>query len=112
MILVSLLMALQTVHLSPSQRGSNLFDSCRGMIRQQNGSYDPKDAVGAAECLGYLEATVELENMKRFCVKGDFSAATLARVYVLFMEKNPRYLDVLQAEGVIAALRDGYPCSQ
>jgi hypothetical protein len=112
MFMPAVVFAFQATVPSPSQRGLNLFNDCKALIRRQNGSYAPKDVLGAEECSGYFAATAELESGKSFCLKDHYSIETLARIYVVFIEKNPKYLDVLEAEGAVAALKDAYPCGQ
>ena len=44
-----------------------------------------------------------------FCVK-EASVATMTRIYVAYMQKNPKLLDHHKSEGLVLALADAYPC--
>jgi Rap1a immunity proteins len=62
-------------------------------------------------CLGYFRGFGDLNAMVGSSVCLDrASTGTVIRVYVAYMEKNPKYLDDAMVIGVIYALKDGYPC--
>jgi len=44
------------------------------------------------------------------CIK-DARVGTIIRVYVAYMQKNPKLLDDLKIFGVIEAMKDSYSCS-
>jgi hypothetical protein len=41
---------------------------------------------------------------------GAASDGTLSRIYVAYMQKNPKLLDEYKGTGLFLALRDAYPC--
>jgi hypothetical protein len=92
--------------------GNSLFHECQGAIRMLNGSYDPSDGLDGQYCAGYIDGLTQgMEGRKEFCID-TFRTSTLARIYVTFIQKNPKYLDQPKAYGVIASLTEAYPCKQ
>ena len=45
-----------------------------------------------------------------YCLPNEASYGTIIRLYVLYMEKNPKKLDDLPIVGMLYALADAYPC--
>lgn len=64
-------------------------------------------------CLGYvkgLSAGYAIAKGPEICVSEGTAPETLIRLYVQYMEKNPKLLDENLAYGVALALRENYPC--
>jgi|SRR5271170_779436 len=109
-LLLAIASSLQT-DLPETSRGSALYDECRDAIRirEEPSSTTPLEAIGSAACVNYLSGFVDGLSDKTVCL-GTYNEGTLARVYVVFMDKHPKYLDQHKAQGLLLALRDAYPC--
>jgi hypothetical protein len=99
--------------------GSDLVDQCKAYIRfTTSGS---GDAFKAGECFGYIngfgDGTGSIAPLppsvnwrgSGYCYT-NASSVTLAKVYLAFMEKNPKYLDYDEGKTLLLALHDAYPC--
>lgn len=51
----------------------------------------------------------ELQGHSSICL-GDASEGTMIRVYVAYMDRNPKLMDELMILGVVSSLHDSYPC--
>lgn len=100
--------------LSPQYRGSALYDQCRAFVRiLDDTSMASSDIRLAGLCAGYLEGFTDsqlLSSDALTCVPPDATTGTIARIYVLYMQKNPKELDRPRYVGLIVALVDSYPC--
>ncbi len=69
--------------------------------------------ASGALCVAYIDGFTDGLNLERdtVCVVGA-SLGTLSRVYISYMEKNPRLLDEHKVVGLRRALLDIYPCSK
>jgi hypothetical protein len=66
--------------------------------------------MDGGRCLGYLAGFADAAGERfGFCVKGT-TTGTLARVYVAYMDKNPKLFDEPESVTVDFALADAYPC--
>jgi hypothetical protein len=64
----------------------------------------------AAHCLDYVEGFLDgFMGPKAVCLNGT-SNGTLVRVYVLYMQKNPKLLDDYRSVGLSRSVVDAYPC--
>lgn len=62
-------------------------------------------------CLGYFRGFGDYNAMAGSSICLDRAhTGTVIRVYVAYMEKNPKFLDDMMIIGVIYALKDAYPC--
>jgi hypothetical protein len=103
---------LQTnADLPATSMGSVLYEECKNAIRlRENPNSDTSlEAIGSAECVNYLSGFVDGLSDKSICLD-HYNEGTLARVYVVFMDTHPKYLDEHKAQGLLFALRDAYPC--
>ena len=93
--------------------GSELVYECRAYVRNT-----PSPA--GSQCLGYIDGFLDgrtsspragnhLDTTKTFCWT-DASLDTVIKVYLAFMEKNPKYLDYEKWKTLMMALHDAYPC--
>lgn len=100
--------------LSPQYRGSALYDQCRAFVRiLDDTSTAGSDIRLGSMCAGYLEGFMDSQLLSPdalMCVPPDATTGTMARIYVLYMQKNPKELDQPRYVGLIAALVDSYPC--
>lgn len=98
---------------SDHSRGSDLYNSCQAAIRFMDSNSKPEDFRASEFCRGYLSAFGEFNDIEgtssSICLGGS-TLGTTARVYVVYMEKNPKFMDDMMIIGVIRALRETYPC--
>ena len=65
---------------------------------------------GSSRCAGYIEGMLDgADSSRGFCVQGA-TTGTIARVYIVYMDKNPKMFDEREVTGFMAALRESYPC--
>jgi hypothetical protein len=97
----------------PAERGLVLFQECKAEIRViDSRPHALADGNAARNCEHYITGFVDglsFDN-KLICVNAETPTRTLARLYVSYMEKNPKDLNELQASGLLLALQDAYPC--
>ena len=108
-------MMRQVAAVPESSRGSHLFQACESTVR----FYDAgeikgtvSDAARSNLCIGYLNGfldALDAADVHAICIKNAM-VATLARVYVVYMQKNPKLMDSQMAVGVSKAFVDAYPC--
>ena len=100
--------------------GTYLFQSCKTLIRIIDGEQEGNDALSDPTdpmfCLPFIDGfisgvnTVPAGTPRKVCVSQS-SKGTVARVYVQFMQKNPKFLDRTSNIGLYVALAVNYPCS-
>ncbi len=66
------------------------------------------DLQSATECTAYIDGFTESGN-SLFCMDSS-SVATVVRIYVAYMQKNPKLLDQPKSLGLLDALMGDYPC--
>jgi len=98
--------------LGPPDRGSILYADCKSFVAvlddTANQSYT--NALGGGRCAGYIEGMLDGANgLRGFCV-GSATTGTIARVYVAYMDKNPKMFDEREGTGFMSALQETYPC--
>jgi len=95
----------------PKDVGSVLFHSCQQTVRIMD--TDSQESSPASDyCVGYFEGmgdVIQFYGSTGLCFK-DARVGTIIRVYVAYMEKNPKLLDDWKIGGVIAAMKDSYSC--
>ena len=96
-------------------RGADLYRDCQLAIRNDDNprSVSPGELAGATACAAYVRGFADLAREvldDRICLK-DASYMTMIRVYVSYMQKNPKEMDLLPVLGVWAALQEAYPCT-
>lgn len=104
--------AQQLENHTEKDTGSSLFHACQSSVRAMDGVHaDPSDSSFDLYCAGYFEgfSDVVTLNESSLCIK-NARIGTLIRVYIAYMEKNPRYLDSPKIIGVIFALKESYAC--
>jgi hypothetical protein len=64
-------------------------------------------------CLGYIGGYIDGTNRlgEYVCVRSA-TLNTVVRVYVAFMQRNPKLMDEAKSLGVLLALKDSYSCSR
>lgn len=95
------------------EQGAYLFHACQASIRVMDSpTATESDVSDGAFCSGYFHGFGDYNDMNTgssICL-GGASVGTSIRVYVAYMEKNPKLLDDAMIIGVIQALKDAYPC--
>lgn len=96
---------------SDHTRGETLYHSCQAAIRVMDSTAKPEDYRDSEFCRGYMTAFGEFNDMAgtSICLGGS-TIGTTARVYVLYMEKNPSLMDSMMIIGVVHAFKETYPC--
>ena len=92
--------------------GSMLFNACQASVRAMDGiPANASDSSFDLFCAGYFEgfSDVATLNETSLCIKSA-RIGTLIRVYVAYMEKNPKLLDSPKIIGVVLALKESYTC--
>jgi hypothetical protein len=77
-----------------------------------DGSENSKDVDSSVECIRYVEEFLDgldLGGNKKICV-GGASFGTVARVYVKYMQANPKMMDLHESIALALALAESYPC--
>lgn len=114
-MLFPLLLAITSFKAAPNDefRGTWLFQACKGSIRGMDAPLTHKPAEdndNFEDCISYIGGYLDGVQMAGGCQAAPASMGTLARVYVAYMEKNPKMLDQFRGIGLRNALRDSYPC--
>lgn len=101
--------------------GSELVYQCTAYVKMNSGEVQSVDDVGpGSQCFGYVDGFMDgvhsaspmiSDNWRAtgFCLAGS-TMDTMIKVYLAFMEKNPKYLDQDKGASLRAALHDAYPC--
>lgn len=113
MVLLAMIMGSPAVPADLS-KGAHLYGSCQAAGRLGD---DPSSTLAKAElasstyCFGYIGGYIDGLNRlnEEVCVRGA-GLDTLARVYVIYMQKNPKLMDEGRALGLLLALKDSYGC--
>ncbi len=69
------------------------------------------ELASSTYCFGYLSGYIDGLNVlkEQVCVHGA-SLATIARVYVIYMQKNPTLMEKGRALGLLLSLKSSYGC--
>lgn len=94
--------------------GSELYKACQAFER----TVEPKRKVSSDDiadsqyCLGYIDAFGDSfpREASGICTDEHVTIGTLIRVYLAYMDKNPKLLDANRESGLALALADAYPC--
>lgn len=70
------------------------------------------ELASSTYCFGYLGGYIDGLNVlkEQVCIRGT-SLNTIARVYVLYMQRNPTLMDEGRALGLLLSLKSSYACS-
>jgi hypothetical protein len=114
--LLLLALTLKVPALIPeTQRGTWLYQACQGAQRFLDNPYDAKTSADQGSnfdnCTAYLAGYLEGPTAET-CPTAESTMGTYVRVYVLFMQKHPKLLDMWRSVGLQEAMRDAYPCSK
>ena len=105
---------MQSWELKPQDKGSALLHACKAELRvidSADGKGDPEDRVLAHTCFQYVQGFADGSDLagENVCA-GTATIGTLIRVYVAFVEKNPKLLEAYRGVGLHMARLDAYPC--
>jgi hypothetical protein len=98
--------------ISPDDRGSVLYADCKSFVAalDHTANQGHIDTLGASRCSGYIEGILDGANgLRGFCAE-NATVGTIARVYIAYMDKNPKMFDEREGTGFISALQENYPC--
>jgi hypothetical protein len=112
LLILALHLQIQTTEVPEIVRGTGLFQSCKGAIRWMDAPEAAKpraDDENFDNCTAYIGGFIEGRAIVG-CEPPDATFGTLARVYVAYMEKNPKLLDNFRFVGLQLAITDSYPC--
>lgn len=98
---------------------STFYKDCKVFIKlsgtttaSDNGTTD--DYARASTCVGYIDGLADGMDLKAnsICLgSSGVTTGTMAHVYVLFMDKNPKLLTGPRGHSLFLALQDAYPCA-
>ena len=77
---------------------------------QDNPNGPAEDVEHGLMCMNYIQGFVYAGTVGRLFCAPNASNNTVARVYVAYMQKNPKLLDEPKGKGFLAAMVDAYPC--
>lgn len=102
---------LQTPEIDVQKAGA-LYSSCKAAIRLMD---DPSrvtvvDAHMSIECATYLSGFLDGTSINKPFCDNDPTLATVARVYVAYMDKHPTKMELSRGQALFDSLRDAYPC--
>jgi Rap1a immunity proteins len=102
-----------TSEVSMLDRGSALYQSCQALVKTMDSPEATQDYRAAASCSSYIDGFtdgLDFRSRNSVCVTGA-TLGTMSRIYVAYMQKNPKLLDLYKSVGLYMALLDSYPCA-
>lgn len=100
--------------LSDSDRGTWLFQSCKGAVRwldAPDANRPDAENENFYKCTSYINGFLDAETAFTTCVAPDSATlGTFIRVYIQYMTTHPKLLDDHKAVGLQSAYLDAYPC--
>ena len=104
-----LAMALMMQTVLDEDRGMRLYHACQTEVRFWDGESKTKTDDYCVDFIdGFIDGNISSVR-PIFCV-GDATTGAMVRVYLKYMEANPKELDKYRAAGVLHAFIDSYPC--
>ncbi len=99
---------------SDSLRGSVLYSQCKTYIAliDHTKTIDVRAASDAAMCAGYIEGYVRAGNivLDGFCIPEDWDTRTKVQAYLVYMDANPKMLEMPRNLGLYYSLKLASPC--
>lgn len=96
-----------------TDRASTLYSQCRAYTALvDNARPMNSDAMlDAGTCVGYIDGFTDVvaAGSTTVCLQPT-TIATLARVYIAYMDAHPKAFDVRRGVSLALALTDAYPC--
>lgn len=114
MVMLAFLVAAALQQPADFSKGSHLYGACQAAVRMTDdpNSHQPRTELPSSTyCFGYLAGYIDGLNVltEKACIHGA-AVSTVPRVYVSFMQRNPKLMDEAKHLGVVMALKDAYPC--
>jgi Rap1a immunity proteins len=111
-----LFLSLAPTPTTPSKDTTHLYDSCKAFDRVLDNDQHPHDLDIADYCVGYMKGyfggiSAASENAGGLCAS-QATLGTLARVYTVYMNNNPKLFDEPQEVGFHGAMMTNYSCSK
>jgi len=103
------LLALAMQLPSDQGNGSGLYSACKAYVSFIDRTGQPSREFDEGTCIGYVSGYADSGNDERFCAS-EATMGTIVRVYLAYMDKNPKLFDMPRAYGLELALRESYPC--
>ena len=100
---------LSAAQVKGGDNGYDLYRACQDAVHFTDAS---SEQPGRADyCFGYFEGYTDVAtvNVSSLCI-GKATVGTLIRVYLAYMDKNPKMLDSFKMIGVTYALKEAYSC--
>lgn len=98
-----------------TDRGTTLLIECQAAIQlQENPAVrDEQTQALAALCVGYIDGFTDaiIQDRNPDICFAHATPATIARVYVAYVQQHPKVLDSAKKEGLYLALQDAYSCN-
>jgi Rap1a immunity proteins len=111
--MLALLLALAMQATPDLANGAALYSQCKAYVAlvDKTRSIDSDAMLDAGTCLGYISGFTDVvaTGSSTVCLK-PVTTATLVRVYIAYMDKNPKLFDESRKVTLALALTDAYPC--
>lgn len=107
-----LVTALALLMTADNGRGSTLYRDCKAAIAIIDATAkESSDAsFSAGRCIGFFNGFTSVKSTDARICTSDASTGTMIRVYIFFMDRNPKLMDSPEGAGALLALREAYPC--
>lgn len=110
-LLFALVAPSQDATKPDTAKGAYLFHACQAAVREadhpRSGS---SDVIDVTICLSYIEGFMDGGDATGRGLCSSAPYATDARVYVTYMEKHPKLMNMDKRVGFLLAIGDAYPC--
>jgi len=89
--------------------GSGLYAACKAWVAFIDKTAQERNPSEEMFCIGYVSGFSDSATGEHFCAS-DATMGTIVRVYLAYMDKNPKMFDLPRGIGLELALRESYPC--
>jgi hypothetical protein len=105
---------MQSSELKNQDKGSSLLHACKAELRvidSADGKGAEEDRMLAHVCFQYVQGFTDGSDLagENIC-PGAATMGTIIRVYIAYMEKNPKLLEAYRGVGLHMAILDAYAC--
>ena len=110
MLVPVLFFAMQISPVTDLHKASALYSDCKAWVALTDKTRETNndDALHAVNCVGYMNGFIE-GGLTKICAK-DVPTMTMARVFIAYMDKNPKLFDERRSVVLYLALTDAYSC--
>jgi hypothetical protein len=113
MLVPVFVLAVMSTTLEAPNTATKLYTDCKQHVAFANGE-NPRPSgdvlFNAGFCLGYVTGLTDALVSKRLVCVSDGNTTTFVRVYIAYMDKNPKLFDQPINAGVEDAITEAYPC--